>query len=372
MSGNPAIGIGLVGCGGFGEFCLDAFRTVEGVRIAAVADVYTPAARRLAEKFGVPAFSTADELIACEAVGLVHVATPPSLHYEQVLAALKAGKHVLCEKPLATRVEQADEMLAAAKAAGAICPVNFVLRHNAVTDAVKAVLDSGAMGKVLAGRLTNCAGDSKLGPDHWFWDPALSGGIFIEHGVHFFDLYTHWLGAARVLDAHALLREDTTQEDRVMCTLGFESGAVAHHHHGFDQVLLMDRTDHRLVCELGDVRVDGWIPLTLTIDALVNEETQAQLEACCPGAAVEVLRTYAGQDCRPTGRGVERHVTKRVRLVHEPAPDKQTVYADSVRALLADQLAFLRDPSHTRRVTESNGRAALELAQAATRLAHAD
>ena len=369
MTDDRPFGLGLIGCGGFGEFCLDAFSTVPQVRVAAVADVHKPAADRLGAKFGVPALGSAEELIAREDVEIVHVATPPGLHHEQVLAAVRAGKHVLCEKPLATRVDHADEMLAAVEAAGVICPVNFVLRYNAVTEAVKAVLDSGAMGKVLAARLTNCAGDGKLGPDHWFWDRRQSGGIFIEHGVHFFDLYAHWLGPGRVLSAHAETREGTGQEDRVLCTMAFDSGAVASHHHGFDQVLLLDRTDHRLVCELGDLRVDGWIPLRLTIDAVVNDETQRGLEACCPGGGVEVLATYEGEDRRPMGRGVRRDVARRIRLTFEPAADKQAVYADSVRALLADQLAFLRDPAHRRRITEGNGLNSLKLAEAAAGLA---
>ncbi len=385
-------GLGLIGCGGFGEFCLDAFRSMEQVRIAAVADVHKAAADRLAAKFHVPAHGEAADLIRRDDVEIVHVATPPGSHHELVMAAVAAGKHVLCEKPLATRLTDADEMLAAADAAGVIAPVNFVLRHNAVTDAVKAVIDSAALGAVLAARLTNCAGDGKLAADHWFWDKSVSGGIFIEHGVHFFDLYAHWLGAGEILSAHAETRKDAAQiaqlgagqgmalgaqaprlssgqEDRVLCTIRYESGAVASHYHGFDQVLLMDRADHRLVCELGDIRVNGWIPLSIHIDALVNDQTQERLAACCPGAEVEVLAACDGADRTPMGRGVRRSVARRIRMTFTPQPDKQSVYADSVRAVLADQIAYIRDRSHQRRITEANGRAALALAEKAAKLA---
>jgi len=393
MPDDKPFGLGLIGCGSFGEFCLDAFSTMDLVRVAAVADVNEAAARRLGAKFRVPAHGEAMDLIRREDVEIVHVATPPSSHHELVMAAVAAGKHVLCEKPLATRLAHADEMLAAACDAGVIVPVDFVLRYNAVTDAVRAVIDSGVLGKVLAGRLTNCAKDSKLGADHWFWDKSVSGGIFIEHGAHFFDLYTYWLGEGEVLDAHTETRRDAAQaaqmgsrgglalgagqgprlrsgqEDRVQCTIRFAGGAVAHHYHGFDQVHLMDRTDHRLVCELGDLRVNGWIPLSLEIDALVSDETQGQLEAACPHAGIEVLASYEGADRTPTGRGVRRNVARRIRLTWEPAADKQSVYADSLRALLADQIAYLRDPSHCRRITEANGRAALALGEKAAKLA---
>ncbi|MGB2823346.1 MAG: Gfo/Idh/MocA family oxidoreductase, partial [Phycisphaerae bacterium] len=110
MPDEKPLGLGLIGCGGFGEFCLDAFRAMEQVRIAAVADVYKQAAERLGAKFGVPAHGDPAGLIRQEGVEIVHVATPPGSHHELVMAAIAAGKHVLCEKPLATRLGDADEM----------------------------------------------------------------------------------------------------------------------------------------------------------------------------------------------------------------------------------------------------------------------
>ena len=367
MTTDEPLGLGLVGCGAFGQFCLDAFSTMDEVRVAAVADVRQAAADEFAKVFDVPGTTDPADLIARDDVSIVHVATPPSTHHELVLAAAKAGKHVLCEKPLACSVADAEEMLVAAARAGTIAPVNFVLRYNPTVDCVKAIIDSQVLGKVLSGRLTNCAGDTPLGPDHWFWNKALSGGIFIEHGVHFFDLYSHWLGDGRVMSAHTELREGSAQEDRVMCTLGYDGGAVASHYHGFDQMALMDRTDHRLVCERGDIRVDGWIPLSLSVDAAIDDEGAAMLLGLCPGCQVEVLQTYDGPPT--TGRGKQRRVTQRIRLTHTPQPDKQTLYAESVRALLADQVAFIRDGAHARRVTEANGLAAVALAERAAALA---
>jgi len=362
---GEALGIALIGCGAFGEFCLEALADVAEVRVAAVADSVPAAAARLAEKFGVPACGV-EELLARSDVELVHVATPPASHYELALVALRARKSVLCEKPLATTLSHANIMLGAAEAAGAILPVDFVLRYNAVTDAVKAVIDSGVLGAVLAGRLTNCAGDTKLGPDHWFWDKAVSGGIFVEHGVHFFNLYTHWLGPSRVLSAHAETRAGAAMEDRVTCTVRHDNGAVVSHYHGFDQLAPMDRTDHRLVCELGDIHVHGWIPLKLELDAAVSDEGAARLGAFCPGCEVEELGRIEGE---LRGRGVARDVTKRIRLTWQPVADKQAAYADSFRALVRDQAARIRDRSHARRVTEGDGRTSLELAVAAAELA---
>lgn len=358
MSNSKPLRLGLIGCGGFGRFCLEAYLRLDSVRIAAVADSRVESAEQFSRDFSVPAFSDPTELIARQDVDIVHIATPPSSHYELVMAAVRAGKHVLCEKPLAISVAQADEMLLAAREAGVIAPVNFVLRHNPVTEAVKAIIDSGVLGKVLSARLTNCAQDGGLPPDHWFWDKSISGGIFVEHGVHFFDLYSHWFGPGRVISAHTETRDGTTQEDRVMCTVRHESGAVASHYHGFDQLEFMDRTDHRIVCEQGDIFIDGWIPLTLTLDAAVDEKSAVKLAELCPGCHVETDQIHA----RATSRGKQRHITERIFLEYCPHPDKQALYAHSVESLLSDQIAYLRDSSHVRSVTEQNGRDALDLA----------
>jgi predicted dehydrogenase len=369
IGGRKPLGLGLIGCGSFGRFCLENYSRMDAVMPRAVADVRGQLAEEFGREFSVQSFDDQADLIAMEQVDIVHIATPPSSHYDLVLQAVQAGKHVLCEKPLAMNLAQADEMLAASRASGSVLVVNFILRYNAVTQAVKAVIDSGVMGQVLCGRLTNCAGDSSLAPEHWFWDKKLSGGIFIEHGVHFFDLYRHWLGGAEVIFAHTETRPGTSQEDRVMCTLRHDNGAVVSHYHGFDQPSLIDRTCHRLVCEMGDIRVDGWIPLAASIEALVDDRGGERLIECCPGADVEVLQTYTGQERQVTGRGKTRQVTKKIRMHFCPETDKQKIYSASACSLLADQIAYIRDPNHTRVVTETNGRDALAWAQKAVELA---
>ena len=368
MTDEKPLGLGLIGCGSFGLFCMETFAHIEGIRPVAAADAHKPAADRFAERFpGVAVHYSAAELIDRDDVGLVHVATPPGTHHALALRAARAGKHVLCEKPLAMTLAQADEMLMAAAQHHVIMPVNFVLRYNPVTDAVKAVIDSGLLGRPLHAALANNAADENLPPGHWFWDKAASGGIFIEHGVHFFDLYRHWFGPGRVVCAHTEVREHTAQEDRVMCTVRHDDGTVVSHYHGFDQTGRMDRTEHRLVFELGDVTVRGWIPTEMSVHALVDDQTLPALEELCAPLhpALEVLETYDGDRRTCRSRGRERTVTQKVRLSCTAPMDKQRLYAWSVGRLMSDQVAGIRDPHHARRVTEADGREALALAVAA-------
>ena len=369
MTDAEPLGLGLIGCGAFGLFCLDAYSRIDCVKTAAVADVRLEVAESFGRDFSVPAYGDPRELIADDSVQIVHIATPPSSHHELVLAAARGGKHILCEKPLAMNLAEADEMLAAVAGGGTIAPVNFVLRYNMVTRTVKRIIGSGIIGSVLTARLTNTASDSMLAPEHWFWDKKVSGGIFVEHGVHFFDFYSCLLGAGNVIDAHTEVRPGTTQEDRVMCTVRHDCGAIVNHYHGFDQLAMMDRTTHHMVCELGDIRIDGWIPLDVTVDAVVDDSGREQLLDICPGAQIDVIETFAPEKGTLPSRGVKRKVNQRIRLHYVPQADKQTVYADSVRELLVDQVAYIRDNTHRREIDESNGRDALALAEQACGLA---
>jgi len=164
-------------------------------------------------------------------------------------------------------------------------------------------------------------------------------------------------------------REGTGQADRAACTVRHEGGALVSHYHGFDQVDLMDRTDHRLVCELGDIRAEGWIPLRMVVDAAVDDRGADRLSDACPGWEIETVEQYDPDRGNTVSRGKPRRLRRRIRLSYCPEPNKLTAYRQAIRALLADQIAAARDASHLRVVTESNGREALVLAEAATRLA---
>jgi predicted dehydrogenase len=100
--------IGAIGAGGFGLFALQQFLQSPGVQLVALAGTNREAALAMNRRFGVPDPVEVDALLANPDVDLVYIATPPFLHYAQARAALLAGKHVICEKPLAMTVEEAD------------------------------------------------------------------------------------------------------------------------------------------------------------------------------------------------------------------------------------------------------------------------
>src|SRR3712207_2804907 len=125
-----ALGVALVGAGGFGTFCLQAYRTLPTIKVVAVADADRQRAEMMAAQLGVPACVTVEDVCADPAVDIVHLTTPPAHHAAQAIMALRAGKHVLCEKPLATAAGDAQAVLAVAEATGCRVTVNYVLRHH--------------------------------------------------------------------------------------------------------------------------------------------------------------------------------------------------------------------------------------------------
>src|SRR5881392_954361 len=129
MSGR--VGIGIIGTGFARRVQIPAFRACKNAEIVSVASGRLENARETAEEFGVKHF-TGDwrETVLHKNVDFVCITTPPSLHCEMTLVALEHGKHVLCEKPMAMNVSEAEEMLAAADAAGVMALIDHELRFQ--------------------------------------------------------------------------------------------------------------------------------------------------------------------------------------------------------------------------------------------------
>ena len=368
------IRLGVIGCGGFGLFALQHFAQLPGVRPVAMAGTHREASIAAARRFGIPDVQEIEALLNRDDVDLVYIATPPFLHYEQSLAGLEHGKHVICEKPLAVTVEQADTLVATARKRGLLLATNLMQRYNPLFDAVKAIIDRQTLGALLHGYFENYAADEGLGPQHWFWDPAKSGGIFIEHGVHFFDLFAGWLGPGKVVAAQASTRPESGPksgvEDQVQCTVRYRDGIVINFYHGFTQAGRMDRQELRLVFERGDILLEEWIPTRFRIHAIADEAQTRELCDIFQHARLDVTAVYGGADRHCRGRGHEYDVYQMLELTGGYDEPKMHRYGDLLRAMLTDQIAWIENHAHVRRITEQNGRDSLAMAVEATRLAH--
>jgi UDP-N-acetyl-2-amino-2-deoxyglucuronate dehydrogenase len=144
------VNIGLIGCGRVSGRHLDAITyRAEGVRLAAVCDIDLARAEATAAALGVPAFQTPQRMYEAVALDVVDIATPSGLHYEHALEAFRHGRHVVVEKPICLRVEQAEHLMAEADRRGLKLWVAHQNRYNPALRAAKEAVDSGRLGKIV-------------------------------------------------------------------------------------------------------------------------------------------------------------------------------------------------------------------------------
>lgn len=376
----PPLGLGIVGAGRFAAFVAGTAATLPGLAVAAVTDPDGSRAAALADAHGATVLPDVTALLGDDRVRAVVVAAPPDTHAPVSLRALAAGRHVFCEKPVALADADADAVRAAVAATGLTYVVDHVLRYNPVLAALVRLRAEGLLGPVRRLAFENDAADEDLGPGHWFWDDAVSGGILLEHGVHFFDAAAMLIGTpARAVQAMGACRPDG-RIDTVVATVAHEGGALASHAHGFSHAHRAERQLMRLDFGLAEARIHGWIPLRADLDAWTDRpEAFEEL----PARAGELL---AVPGFEPSGRervtvSTTRDAgppTLRTRDVEQRAPHHVTacvdlggpevkwdVYRRSVAAALLDLARAARDGSRPRADIDA-GRAAVRVAVAGT------
>ena len=184
--------VGIIGCGGIGQNKhMPSLSKIENVQIVAFCDLIEERAQMCKEKFGTPdAFVCTDykELLAIEDIEVVHVLTPNREHAQITVDALYAGKHVMCEKPMAKTAEGARQMVAAAKATGKKLAIGYQHRMKAEARYAKEYIESGAVGEIY---YANCLATRRRGTPNWgvFLDAeAQGGGPIIDIATHSLDL----------------------------------------------------------------------------------------------------------------------------------------------------------------------------------------
>lgn len=185
------LGYGLIGCGEIGRLRVEGLRR-SGRRLSAVSDL--DAARAAQVAAGAPVERDWRDLIRRPDVDAVIVSTPPSLHAEMTIAALRAGKHVLCEKPLARTPEECRAMVDAARESGRFLATGFNYRFYPSVMQARSLLDAGIIGKV--DHVRSYAGYSATAHNHpWLHDvEVMGGGALRDNGIHLLDLTCYFLG----------------------------------------------------------------------------------------------------------------------------------------------------------------------------------
>ena len=181
--------VGLVGAGFMGRFHAAGWARTPATLAAIFAADYNQM-HALCESTGARPVDSLDALL--DAVDVVDICTPTHLHHGMALKAAAAGKHIICEKPLARTPQQAAEMIAACRAAGVILLPAHVVRFFPQYALAKQTVDEGAVGRVAIVRLTRVSSGPAWAADSWFTDFDKSGGMMLDLMLHDFD-YARWV-----------------------------------------------------------------------------------------------------------------------------------------------------------------------------------
>ncbi|ADI00423.1 Gfo/Idh/MocA family protein [Salisediminibacterium selenitireducens] len=225
---------GIIGCGTIAFFRhLPEYAQEEGVNIKAVCDLVEERADKYAKQYDAEAYTDFEKLLDDEEIDIVSICTPNALHAPMTIKALEKGKHVLCEKPMATGSEEAQAMIDAAEKSGKLLMIGHNQRFTPSTQKARELIREGVLGKVFSFRTTFGHGGpeswSVEGKNTWFFNKEKAFiGALGDLGVHKTDMIRYVLGE-EFKEAGAMvetLSKEADVDDSAVCILKSESGII--------------------------------------------------------------------------------------------------------------------------------------------------
>ena len=233
--------IGIIGCGKIAQVRhLPEYAANPDVQIAALTDLNEERTRELASRYGAKAYASAVELLADPSIDAVSICSANNSHAEMTIAALKAGKHVLCEKPMATTLEDCEAMARTARQAGKLLMIDQNQRLAPAHQKAREWINAGKIGRPLTFRTRFAHGGPETwsadpGSGTWFFDRKLAAmGVLADLGIHKTDLIQFLLGQ-KVTEVTAFLTTLDKRfsdgslislDDNALCLYKMSGGAV--------------------------------------------------------------------------------------------------------------------------------------------------
>ena len=323
---DNTLGIGVVGKPQVMQFVTE----IPQARYVAGCDLDESACAEARDKFGVATYTDYRDLIANPDVDMVFVKTPNHVHKDPTIAALSAGKHVFCEKPLALTMDACREMVAAARGNKRKLQIDLELRSSAIPRRMKQIVDSGELGEVRRILFHHYQGPWDQGPNHWRMNLETSGGIYLEKLVHEVDVFRWVAGEVEAVQsfyADPVLPQSVIP-DCLQSMFWFANGAVGSMLHTQTRSAINVSPDtfhdygHELWFDIvgtkGSLRADHW---TGVVD--VYHLVPGQF----PGSrTVHFARRedYAGLGTHALGHDTGAHLTEFVRRVLADEPELQS------------------------------------------------
>jgi UDP-N-acetyl-2-amino-2-deoxyglucuronate dehydrogenase len=202
---------------------------VAGAKLVAVCDVNAARADTLASNYGVPAFNSLTEMLKAPGIDVVSVLTPSGMHAEHTIQIARSKRHIVVEKPMALRLEDADMMIAEADRAGVRIFVVKQNRFNVPVVKAREALEAGRFGQLVLGtvRVRWCRDQKYYDQDSWRGTWAQDGGVIANQASHHVDMLGWFMGPVESVHARAARAlVDIEAEDTAVATLRFRNGAL--------------------------------------------------------------------------------------------------------------------------------------------------
>lgn len=216
------IRIAIIGAGGIGAAHANRYAQVKDAQLTAVVDVDEQRAQQLADKFGLPhVFTDIEEAIQSNTFDAVDICLPTWLHLEATKAAAKAGKHILCEKPMATSLDEADQMIQAAEEGGVVLMIAQCRRYDNFWGAVNKAINDGAIGRPVVWRAISGGN----GPQPaWFYERDKGLGPLVDGAIHNYDFARAMFGEPTSVYATGRSFKPVSAPDTGVVIVRFEKG----------------------------------------------------------------------------------------------------------------------------------------------------
>lgn len=226
------VNVAIIGAGFMGSMHAQAYANLKNVKLDAIADTDIRKARELAEEHEATAYGQPQKVLDEKSIDVVDICLPTFLHKEWVVRAARSGKHILCEKPIALTIRDADEMIEACESARVEFMVGQACRFLPEYVRLKEIYDKKELGDLLSIICSRLGVPPNWGWNNWFDDPRRSGGAIIDLHIHDTDFLLYLIG--RPVEVFSRMPEKSLDYGHIFTTYTFSGGIVATAEGGWD------------------------------------------------------------------------------------------------------------------------------------------
>lgn len=224
------LGFGIIGCGVISDWHARSVQAIDGAELIGAADLNEAARKSFAERYGIRAFDSIEDLLACPEISVVSICVPSGLHAPLAIQAANAGKNIIVEKPMALTVSEADEVIAACEKNGVKVAVISQIRFTEAIRVLKKAINDGTFGRIVTGDvfMRYYRSPEYYASSAWRGTYKMDGGgALMNQGIHGIDCLQYVMGDIKSVMASAkTLVHNIEVEDTCSAVVEYANGAI--------------------------------------------------------------------------------------------------------------------------------------------------